>query len=230
MVSICPTITTDNPATYRLQIEQTLGYAHRLHIDLSDGIFTNNKLIDIDEVWWPGGVRADLHVMYADPFEHTEALIALQPQLVIVHAEADGDFGAFAERLHHHGIETGIALLPQTPASTLGGALELIDHVLVFSGNLGHFGGQADMQLLEKVREIRRLKPTVEIGWDGGVNDQNAKALAEAGVDVLNVGGFLHGAQNPVAAYDSLLTAITGQAPPKHIAVDTPADSDDGLF
>ncbi|TAH33985.1 hypothetical protein EYC59_04170 [Candidatus Saccharibacteria bacterium] len=212
MVSICPTVTTDNPATYRLQIEQTLGYAHRLHIDLSDGIFTNNKLIDIDEVWWPGGVRADLHVMYADPFEHAQALIALQPQLVIVHAEAEGDFGAFADRLRHHGIEAGVALLPQTPVSAIAPALDLIDHVLIFSGNLGHFGGLADLKLLEKVQEVRRLKPTVEIGWDGGVNDQNAKTLADAGVDVLNVGGFLHGAQDPTAAYYALQAAVTGQA------------------
>lgn len=210
-VSICPTVTTDNPATYRLQIEQTLGYAHRLHIDLSDGIFTNNKLIDIDEVWWPGGVLADLHVMYADPFEHTAAMVALRPQLIIVHAEADGDFEAFAHELHRHGIQTGVALLPNTPASALVGALDLIDHVLVFSGNLGHFGGQANLALLDKVREVKRLKPTLEVGWDGGVNDQNARELAEAGVEVLNVGGFLHGAQDPTAAYDLLQSAITGQ-------------------
>lgn len=206
-VSICPTVTTDDPAVYKIQIEQTLSYAHRLHIDLSDGRFTN-KLVEIENIWWPGGVRADLHMMYERPFDHLPTLIAVQPQLIIVHAEAEGDFMAFAAQAHHHGIEVGVALLPETPVSEIAGALDVIDHVLIFSGHLGHFGGHADLDLLGKVQELKQRKPALEIGWDGGVNDQNARALAEGGVDVLNAGGYLHGTKNPGAAYATLLAAI----------------------
>jgi pentose-5-phosphate-3-epimerase len=88
---ICPTVTTDDPAVYKLQVEETVAYAHRLHIDLADGLFTRNRLTEVEDVWWPGGVRADLHVMYQRPFEHLSAMIALHPQLIIVHAEAEGD-------------------------------------------------------------------------------------------------------------------------------------------
>jgi len=208
VVSICPTVTTDDVDVYRLQIEGTLDYAHRLHIDLADGIFTTNRLMKIEDVWWPGGVRADLHVMYEKPFEHTAALVALQPQLVIVHAEAEGDFTAFAQMLHRHGIESGVALLPETPVETIAPALEQIDHVLIFSGKLGHFGGHADLKLLQKVQQLRELKPTVEIGWDGGVSDKNAKQLAEGGVDVLNAGGYLHGTQDAAQAYAKLKALV----------------------
>ncbi len=207
MVSICPTVTTDDPAVYQLQIEQTVSYAHRLHIDLSDGHFTN-KLVEIEDVWWPGGVRADLHVMYQRPFDHATALVALQPQLIIVHAEAEGDFAAFADLLHNNGIETGVAILADTPVSAIAPALHLIDHVLIFSGKLGHFGGHADLNLLAKAQELKELKPTLELGWDGGVNDKNARALAMGGIDVLNAGGYLHGAKDPQAAYATLLTAV----------------------
>lgn len=207
-VSICPTVTTDDPEVFKLQIEQTLTYAHRLHIDLSDGIFTNNKLMEIEDVWWPGGVRADLHVMYQQPFAHTAALIALQPQLIIVHAEAEGDYTEFATTLHHHGIEAGVAILPDTPVAAITPALELIDHVLIFSGKLGHFGGHADLKLLDKAKELRRLKPTLEIGWDGGVSDKNAKQLADGGVEVLNAGGYLHGTQDAAKAYAKLKSVL----------------------
>jgi len=182
-VSICPTVTTDDPDVYRAQIEETIGYAHRLHIDLSDGIFTRNKLMEIEDVWWPGGVRADLHMMYERPFDHTAALLAVRPQLIIVHAEAEGDFVAFAQQAHRHGIEVGVALLPETPVEAIRPALEMIDHVLIFSGNLGHFGGHADMSLLGKAQRLRNLKPRIEIGWDGGVNAENAKLLALGGID-----------------------------------------------
>ena len=208
-VNICPTITTNDPNVYARQVELTLSYAHRIHIDLADGVFTPNRLMNIEDVWWPGGVRADLHVMYERPFDHYQALMALRPQLIIVHAEADGDFLAFAAECHQHGIEVGVALLPETPVEAIQPALGLIDHVLIFSGHLGHFGGHADMSLLGKVQRLRQLKPQVEIGWDGGVNDQNARALALGGVDVLNAGGYLHGALAPKTAYLKLLAEVT---------------------
>lgn len=208
--TICPTITTDDLSVYKQQIEQTLSYAHRIHIDLADGVFTRNRLTEIEDVWWPGGVQADLHVMYERPFEHMEALIALRPQLIIVHAEADGDFMQFAAAAHHYGIEVGVALLPETPPEAIRPALEAIDHVLIFSGNLGHFGGHADMGLLGKVQQLKDLKPRLEIGWDGGVNDKNAKLLAMGGVDVLNAGGYLHGSVAPGTAYATLKAAIEG--------------------
>jgi ribulose-phosphate 3-epimerase len=145
--------------------------------------------------------------MFQDPFAHAELFRALGPQLVIVHAEAEGDFMTFARTLHRHGMESGVALLPQTPIETITPALEVIDHVLIFSGDLGHFGGTADLRLLEKVRRLRQLKPTLEIGWDGGINDQNVRALAEGGVDVLNVGGFIQRAEVPEGAYQTLRSA-----------------------
>lgn len=202
-VSICPAILTEDTEVYKIQIEQSLDYAHRLHIDLSDGIFAPQKLIEIENIWWPGGTRADLHVMYERPFDHAPALIALQPQLIIVHAEAEGDFLVFADLLHKHGIEVGVALLPETPVEAIAPALAFIDHVLIFSGKLGHFGGHADLALLEKAAQLKALKPSLEIGWDGGVNDQNARAIAEGGVDVLNAGGYLH-TKHPEQAYATL--------------------------
>ena len=38
MTSICPPVTTDDPEVYKLQIEKTVKYAHRVHIDVSDGM------------------------------------------------------------------------------------------------------------------------------------------------------------------------------------------------
>lgn len=209
MVSIVPTVTASEPHAYREQMERLEQFAGRLHIDAADGVLAPRKLIDLDRLWWPGNVLVDVHLMYEQPFEHTELIQALHPQLIIVHAEAKGDFFGFAYQMHLHGIEVGVALLPETPVSRIKPALGSIDHVLVFSGNLGYQGGsKADLALLEKVNELRKLKPTLEIGWDGGVNDQNAKQLAEGGVDVLNVGGFVHSAEDPANAYAKLKEVI----------------------
>jgi ribulose-phosphate 3-epimerase len=204
MVDICPTITAADVRTYQVQIDQVAGFATRLHIDLSDGEFTPNKLLGLEYVWWPGGIQADIHIMYRRPFEQMELLLGLHPQLVIVHAESEGDFIGTSEILHQHGIEVGVALLPETTVETITPSLEHIDHVLIFSGNIGYFGGNADLKLLEKVKKLKILKPQLEIGWDGGVNDKNAAAIVAAGVEVLDAGGYIHGASNPEEAYRKL--------------------------
>jgi ribulose-phosphate 3-epimerase len=205
---ICPTITVDNEQAYARQIEKIVDFAVRIHIDISDGVFSPVRLIPIDQIWWPGGVRADLHVMYKKPFEFVDTYLGLEPQMVIVHAEAEGDFVSFSELLHHHGIEVGVALLPETPAETLSPALQHIDHVLIFSGDLGHYGGHANLDLLSKVKVLRDLKPQLEIGWDGGINDENAGRLVKGGIDVLNVGGFIANADSANDAYAKLRSVI----------------------
>lgn len=202
--TICPTVLAGTPEEYKAQIERVAQFATRLHLDVADGDFAPTKTISLDQVWWPGGVRADLHVMYRRPFDHVKMYLSLGPQMVIVHAEAEGTFVPFAELMHRHGIEVGVALQPVTPVSLIRPALNWIDHVLIFSGNLGHFGGQADLRLITKIKELRELKPQLEIGWDGGINDRNARALAMSGVDVLNVGGFIQHAADPQAAYTLL--------------------------
>lgn len=203
--SICPAILASDADDFRAQIERVTPAAVRLHIDLSDGEFAPSKTVRIDEVWWPGGMHADLHVMYKKPFDHATMLLDLRPQLIIVHAEAEGDFIAFAERAHKQGVEVGVALQSQTKPDVLKPALKHIDHVLIFSGRLGSFGGKADLSLLSKVKELRALKPQLEIGWDGGVSDSNARQLAQNGIDVLNSGGFIQKAHDPLQAYKLLV-------------------------
>jgi ribulose-phosphate 3-epimerase len=211
---ICPTVTATSADEYRQQMERLLPFAVRLHIDVADGLFTPVKLTPLDQVWWPGGVRADIHVMYKNPFGHLPILLSLRPQMIIVHAEGEGDFAGFARAAHENGVEVGVALKPETSPELIRPALGMIDHVLIFSGHLGHFGGQADLSLLEKVKTLKEWKPQLEIGWDGGINNQNAAALAKGGVEVLNTGGFIHHAQDPMRAYETLQALANGEEPP----------------
>jgi ribulose-phosphate 3-epimerase len=201
---ICPTITAADARTYRVQIEQVVTFAPRLHIDLADGVLAPTKLLGPAHIWWPAATRADLHVMYKQPLKHLAALIDLRPSLIILHAEAEGDFMEFVIAAHKHNIAVGAALLPETPVGAILPALQYIDHVLIFSGRIGYFGGHADLTLLSKVTELRDHKPQLEIGWDGGINNTNIRDLLRGGIDVLNAGGFIHGAKNAGSAYDTL--------------------------
>lgn len=202
---VCPTVTaTTTEEEYKTQMERIAPFAHRIQIDLADGVFASPKTVGPELAWWPVGVKADIHIMFKQPFLAAKEVLKHQPNLVIVHAESNGNFQEFYSLCRDHNVKVGVALLPATPVSALFGALDSIDHVLVFSGNLGEYGGSADLKLLAKVKELKAKKPSLEIGWDGGVNDQNAAQLILGDVDVLNVGGFIQKAEDPEKAYHVL--------------------------
>ncbi|MDB5166716.1 MAG: rpe, Ribulose-phosphate 3-epimerase [Candidatus Saccharibacteria bacterium] len=209
MISVCPTVTADEPDSFRTQMEQAVALSNRIHLDVADGRLAPRELLPVADVWWSGSTRVDIHMMYEYPLDHVEVLLALKPQLVIVHAEAKGSFVQLSNQLRAHGIEAGVALLPETPVEKIVGGLEYIDHVLIFSGNLGYQGGsEAQLKLLEKASQLKKLKPQVEIGWDGGVNADVAGKLVEGGVEVLNVGGYFQSATDKRAAWEALQRAI----------------------
>ncbi len=206
--TICPTITATEPHEYRAQMERIAGFAHRIHIDLADGVFTDNKLIDLDQVWWPAGLTVDVHMMYETVLPFMDKIIELRPHMLIVQAEAVGNFYDIARKLNKHGIRVGVSILQHTEVKKIKTAIKDISHVLIFSGDLGHFGGHADLRLLEKVKQIKKLNKDIEIGWDGGINFDNADLLSKGGIDVLNVGGGIQRADNPHAAYDKLKSLV----------------------
>ncbi len=204
MVTICPTVLAENPHQFREQVERVAAFTTQIHLDFADGEFTDTRTIGLSQAWWPHSMQADLHVMYRHPAQYLDEMIALNPRMIIVHAEAADDLQALADAVHQANILFGVAVLPKTKVESLRAIIEAVDHVLIFSGDLGHFGGTADLGLLDKAVEVRKLKPGLSIGWDGGVSDENAKQLVDAGIDTLNVGGFIQHAEDPRAAYQAL--------------------------
>lgn len=208
MAIVAPTVTAYDLHEYRAQLEQIESFAKRIHIDLMDGEFAPTKSPDLEHIWWPHHLKADIHMMYQNPMEYLHQLIKLKPNMVIIHNEASVHHMHFAAELHNHGIKAGLAILHDTPVEYAHQIMHSFDQVLIFSGNLGYHGGEADLGLLNKVRYVREHHPEVEIAWDGGITAENAKQLVEAGVDVLNTGGYIQKSSDPEAAYDTITSVI----------------------
>ena len=92
--------------------------------------------------------------------------------------------------------------------STVAEIIKAVDHVMIFSGELGKYGGEASLMQIEKVRLIKAINPNVEIGWDGGVSIENAYTLSQGGVDVLNSGGEMAESPDPASTYQLLIREI----------------------
>lgn len=208
MALIVPTIMAETVDQLRESTEKLQTFARRVHIDISDGEFAPTFLLNEGQLFWPEGWEVDIHAMVARPSEHLGQLMKLKPSMVILHAEAQEDIVPHLATLKQAGIKAGIALLKTTVPATVQAAIQAADHVMIFSGELGKFGGTASMMQLEKVRLIKKIKPDVEIGWDGGVKIENAYTLTQGGVEVLNVGGEIANAPNPAETYNQLVKEI----------------------
>ncbi|MBI2007629.1 hypothetical protein HYU82_01160 [Candidatus Saccharibacteria bacterium] len=202
--TICPAILAADKDSYHKQIQNVAHFAHRIQIDLTDGAFAPHKTVSPEEAWWPVGFLADFHLMYQNPLAAVQKILQHKPHLIIVHAEAEGNFDQVADFCRNHSVKLGVALLSHTAPEKLFSALDDIDHVLIFSGDLGRFGGQTDFSLLQKAKILKQKKSNLEIGWDGGIDDQNVAELVFGGVDVLNVGGFIQNSHDPERAYRAL--------------------------
>ncbi len=209
MAVITPTITTDDSHVYRDELERIAQFSDGVHIDFADGVLAPTSLLPIDKAWRSDDIITHIHVMFQNPLEYIDDIVALEADLVVLHAEAENLKEAL-ESLNELGVRTGVALLPETSVADLQELEidELFDHVLIFGGHLGYQGGEADLSQLHKVRELKIVYPDIEIGWDGGINDQNVVELKDSGIEILNVGGFIKNAENPKRAYETLSALI----------------------
>jgi len=208
MTVVAPTITAETIDAYKASVELLKPFARRVHVDISDGEFAPTFLLGEGQLFWPPEWEIDIHAMLKRPSEHLGQLIALKPSMIVFHTEIEEDIAALIAQIKAAGIKAGIALLKTTVPSTVADFIKLADHVLIFSGDLGKQGGTASLMQLEKVRMIKAINPAVEIGWDGGVNTENAYTLSQGSVGVLNVGSAISSAENPAAAYEALTTEI----------------------
>ena len=204
MASIVPAVLTNDPQVYQTELTTYPNFSKRIQIDVADGEFTPVATLPLQSIRWQEGLTIDLHMLVLRPSEHLARILELKPSLCIFHAEANEDLNPTLDALAGAGIKTGIALLKGTYLGDVQALIQKVDHVLIFSGNLGQQGGTADLLQTEKVPIIKSIKNDVEIGWDGGANLKNVRTLAQCGIDIIDVGSAISQAEDPAAAFRAL--------------------------
>lgn len=210
-VRIVPAVLATSSEEFEHGVTTVASISDRVHIDITDGKFAKHETVSLPQVYWGDTDQADLHLMMNEPAQHIEQLISMQPHLVIFHFEADEPkpkLMEFMKQLKDTGIKAGVGILQATAVGEAKEFIKLADHVLVFTGHLGHYGGKLSREGLPKIAEIKEINPKAEVSVDGGVNDKNARRVAKAGADVLITGSYTVGSDHPKEAYDKLKAAI----------------------
>src|SRR5262245_6619227 len=152
----------------------------------------------------------DCHLMVDNPGDLIDDFAKAGADRCIVHVEL-GDPRPLFARLRDLGIGVGVTCNPETPYDAVAPYLSEVDLLLVMSVHPG-FGGQAFIpEVLDKVRaaraEIDDRGLHTEIEIDGGVKADNARLVADAGVDIIVAGSAIFHADDPAAAARAIRAA-----------------------
>lgn len=202
---IAPSILASDFAN--LQKEITMineSVADWVHVDVMDGVFVPNismGLPVVEAVSRHARKPLDVHLMIVQPERYVEAFRKAGAEFISVHVEACPHLHRNLQQIRALGAKAGIAVNPHTPVSLLKEVIADADLVCVMSVNPG-FGGQKFIEgTYDKIRELKELirqrKSRALIEIDGGVNEANAKALLDAGADVLVAGNFVFTSPDP---------------------------------
>ena len=181
------------------------------HIDIMDGVFVPNISFGmpvLKAINQHAKKPLDVHLMIVDPDRYIEDFAALNAAVLTVHFEACNHLHRSIQKIKSCGMKAGVALNPHTPVHVLDDILEEVDVVCLMSVNPG-FGGQSFIEntyqkviALDKMIKAKNCSTLIEI--DGGVTDQNAKALIDAGANVLVAGSFVFRSEHPIQTIASL--------------------------
>jgi len=209
---VAPSLLSANFADMKPDIDMlNRSEADWFHMDVMDGVFVPNisfGLPVIKAVKKYTDKPLDCHLMIVKPENYIDAFAEAGADIMTVHVEASPHLHRTVQAIKAAGMKAGVSLNPHTPVSSIQHMIADLDLVLIMSVNPG-FGGQKFIEFaVDKVAEVKALaekhNPSLYIEVDGGVTDQNAQKLVDAGANVLVAGSYVFKAEDRESAISSL--------------------------
>ncbi len=217
-VKISPSILAADFSCLYQEISRVEGEVDSLHFDIMDGHFVPNI------TFGPGLVASlrkkvnllfEIHLMVDNPQEWINPFVDAGADIITVHVETSLHLQRLIAIIKEKGPKVGVALNPATSLQELEYVISEVDIVLVMTVNPG-FGSQSLLfSVIPKIRDLREIikkrRLSLGIEVDGGINQDTAARVIEAGASILVAGTAVFNASDPEKAILRLKNSQKGE-------------------
>jgi ribulose-phosphate 3-epimerase len=191
MIQVVPAILEKTEEAIREKVSLLKGITDFVQLDVMDGQFVPNttfaqasRLADLP-------ITMEVHLMIERPIFHLDSWALPNVSRMIVHYEAVDNVPHTISHIRGLGKQVGLALNPATSTFDIKEYLNDLDLVVVMGVEPGFSGQQFQRDVLEKVKEIKKMRPELLVEVDGGVNAYTRNNIVKAGTDILAASSFL---------------------------------------
>jgi ribulose-phosphate 3-epimerase len=202
---LAPSILSADFGQLNAEIKSIEPYADLIHIDVMDGHFVPNLTLGapvVEKI--KTNLPLDVHLMIENPERFLDDFQRAHASILTVHAEAVDNLAGLIQKIKNLKMRPGVSIKPNTSVETLFPILDQIDFVLIMSVEPG-FGGQTFLpSALGKIETLRKMKPSLDIEVDGGINAETSALAKKAGANILVAGSYVFGATDRKTALENL--------------------------
>lgn len=211
MVLIAPSMLAADFLHLEKDVEMVNENADLFHLDIMDGTFVPNISYGfpiVEAIASKARKPLDAHLMIVHPEKYIERFARLGVSMLSFHLNATDKPAQALLHIRETGMKAGLVINPDMPVESLFPYLHLCDYIILMSVYAG-FGGQKFIEdTYARIRtlkaEIDRMALPVKIEIDGGVSPSNAKALIEAGAEILVAGSAVFRSDDPASVVAAL--------------------------
>lgn len=188
--TIIPSIIAKNQEELEFILEKVNNHVPTLQLDVMDGKFVPTQSLDFDFDLPLEKYEWEAHLMIKDPLSwinyHGDKM-----DTIIVHFEPLLDPPKIIELVKSKQKKVAFGLIPDTSIHEIKPYLDELDQVLIMTVRPGYYGSSFLTETLKKIKNLRQLKPQMDIEVDGGIKPDTIELVSRAGANLYVCGSYL---------------------------------------
>ncbi len=216
MNDIIPAILPDTSEVLAEGLASLVGGPRFVQIDVCDGLFVTTRTWPLrphDRIHFADVLKGEEGLPYWHEFNFEIDLMVHQPEKhvlnwvvagvhrVVFHLKSQHNWNELHDAVGDI-ADIGLAVDLDPPYEKLALYVPRVDYIQVMGiAELGRQGSALDNRVFALIKRLKHDFPDVTLQVDGGVSEENARTLLDAGVDRLVVGSAIMRATSPKDAY-----------------------------